>query len=927
MGDGALVEFGSAVDAVTCAVVIQKGMADRNASTQERGRIEFRIGINLGEIVSEGTDIFGDGVNVAARLEGQAPRGGVLISDLVNAQVKGKIDATFVDAGEVRLKNVDQPIRVWRWEEVEAAAGMVVEENNLQVPVSARRKLLGPQPIRTVPGRGYRFIAAVNGPPTAESSVPVQVAREKTVSSVATAARLSNLPTELPPLHGREEDLQALRRLVDAHRLVTIVGTGGIGKTHLARAFAHAELGCYDDGIWWVDLTAVTDAPSLVSAIGATLGVGSQLGDNARSKVIQSLRARCALIVMDNCEILVDAVADLVGDALPIAANVHWLITSQQPLKLPDEQIYRLGPLSVPTRPTSAKDALEFGAVALLAQRISAADRRFSITDDNVEAATDLCAKLDGIPLAIEMAAARVPTLGLDRVRSLLGERLRLLASGHRTTLARHQTLHAALDWSHSLLTAIERTVLRRLGVFAGGFTLELAQDVVAGAGRYPTGATIDEWEAVEALEHLIEKSMVQAVLPPDAGEPRYSLLDTTRLYALERLVEARETEAAYACHAQSMAKFAERAFDEHWTQPDSVCIACMKPEIDNLRSALRWAVAHADADSAASIVGNAWPLFRMIDRQYESQAWMNMAEPLIRQATATRAARALAAIVYVFSGHRGGPHGIEAAREAVRRYRELNDQRGLYLALCALAFAGSRFSDAGSDADRDARAALAELDRLERPEWPARLRCWATVARAYTLRDDINGRLAPLREMNELAQSVGATERALTAQVNMLAALSSLGRTDETIDLARNIIDGSSLAGERLGSVLLILSEALVKSNRTTESREYARRGLHAWRQCNGACEAFAALASIALAERRTEDAARIAGYAESIVAREGIEREAQLLAIEEITRGIDAHMAVVARKKLMDDGARLAESQATSLALRIGTSHEPRA
>ena len=805
-------------------------------------------------------------------------------------------------------------------------SGVVVEENNLQVQVSSLRKLLGPQVILTVPGRGYRFTAAVDGPVVTQSSVPMQVPREVPVLPTATTAGLSNLPREVPRLHGRSDDLQALRRLVDAHRLVTVVGTGGIGKTHLARALAHAELGCYNDGTWWVDLTAVADASSLVTAIGATLGVGSQLGDNARSRVIQSLRTRRALIVMDNCESLLDAVAELISNALLIAADVHWLITSQLPLKLADEQIYRLGPLSVPSGPTSAKHALEFGAVALLTQRVSAADRRFAITDANVEVAIDLCAKLDGIPLAIEMAAARVPALGLDRVRSLLGERLRFLSSGHRTPLARHRTLHAALDWSHSLLTASERMVLRRLGVFAGGFTLELAQGVVARAGGYPSNARVDEWETVEALEHLIEKSMVQAVPPPDAGEPRYSLLDTTRLYALERLAEAGETEAVYACHAQAMANFAERAFDDHWTEPDSACVARMKPEIDNLRSALHWAIAHSDADSAASIVGNAWPLFRIIDRQYESQAWMNMAEPLIRQATAARAARAVAAIVYVFGG-RGGPRVIAAAREAVHRYREVDDQRGLYLALIALTYAGSVFSDAGSDADRDAGVALAELNRLEQPEWPARMRCWATVARTYHLRDDLAGCLAPLRAMYELAHSVGATERALTAQVNMLAALCRLGLYDDAIDLGRTIIDRGLLAGERLGSVLLNLSEALVKRNMTAESREYAREALRVMRQCNGACEAFAALASIALSEGRIEDAARIAGYAESILARDGIEREAQLRAIEEVTGSIEARIPEVARKSLMDEGARLAEAQATSLALNIGTPSEPKA
>jgi hypothetical protein len=278
---------------------------------------------------------------------------------------------------------------------------------------------------------------------------------------------------------------------------------------------------------------------------------------------------------------------------------------------------------------------------------------------------------------------------------------------------------------SHSLLSASEQKVLRRLGVFAGGFTLQIAQAVCADADVGATAAAVDESDVMDALEALIEKSMVQTHPSANAGEPRCFLLETTRLYALEHLAEAGEDAETRARHARTMAAFAERAFEDHWAQPDTVCIERMRPEIDNWHNALDWAIAQSDAESAAAIVGCTWPLFRILDRQYEAQAWMNAAEPLLRRASGLRAARGLAAVVYVFS-HRVGPANIIAAREAVARYRELGDAQGLYFALCGLAFAVSLYSEPGSADARDGAAALAEFDRIERPEWPARLRCWA---------------------------------------------------------------------------------------------------------------------------------------------------------------------------------------------------------
>jgi predicted ATPase/class 3 adenylate cyclase len=861
-GDGAFAVFANPLAALLAAMDLQRAMQPQPSGTDLALRV--RCGVHVGGAESREGDYFGSDVNRTARIMSVAYGGQVLVSRAVFELVRANLppDLSLRDLGDVRLRDLPHPERLYQ-----------LQHPDLRVEF--------PPP---------RSIAA------------------------------SNLPAQLPTLFGRDEDRDAIRCLLDTQRLVTLVGTSGIGKTRLAQAVGHGELGRYEDGIWWVDLSLIDSPSNLVPAISAIIGIAPQLAEDPRSQLLQSLRTRHALFVLDNCESLLDAVADLVQDVLAVAPDVRWLLTSQQPLKLVDEYVYRLGTLPVPPRGTATKQALEFGAMALLAQRVTSADRNFAISDSNMEAAIDLCAELDGIPLAIEMAAARVPALGLDRVLALLGERLRFLSSGHRTPLARHQTLHAALDWSHSLLGAPERMILRRLGVFTGGFTLELAERVSAGGDLYATTEALDKWQVVDALEGLVEKSMVQTHKSAGSGELRYSLLETTRLYALERLDQAGEREAAQARHAQAMASFAENAFGEHWTQPDAECIVRMKPEIDNLRTALRWAIGHDDPDTVAAIVGSVWPLFRMLDRQYEAQAWMNMAEPLLKRATGVRGARALAAVVYVFSG-RGGERVIPVAREAVQRYRELDDPRGLYFALGGLVYAGFTFCEPGSEADRDARTALAELDQIERPEWPARLRCWTIVARTMSRRDDLAARIAPLRAMHELASSAGATERALTAQVNILGALYGLGRIDEAIDLSRTVIQSGLLGGERLGSVLLDLAQALAERGKTGESRDFASEGLRVLRQCNGMVEAFAGLAAIALAEGRGEDSARLAGYAGLLLAHRGIERGAQERIVSNITGKIDARIGTAQRKSLMNEGARLTESQATALALRPPT------
>jgi predicted ATPase len=304
------------------------------------------------------------------------------------------------------------------------------------------------------------------------------------------------------------------------------------------------------------------------------------------------------LMVLDSCEHVASEVALLVDHLRARAPGLRLLATSQEPLKCHDEQVYRLRPLAVPEI-TQVEEAAQFGAVALFVNRAHSADPRFRLADDNLAPVIDICRRLDGIPLAIELAAARVPQLGVHGVREKLGERFRLLTGGKRTALRRHQTMRATVDWSYALLSASEQAVLRRLGVFVGGFSLELAQEVAS-------GEDVDGWASLDALCSLVDKSLVMA----DAGESvRYRLLETTRGYALEKLADAGETKHWMERHAKVLRNLFVQADEARYGESATLSGAAyhelLAPELNNLRCALEWAMSDAeDWHSAIQLAG-----------------------------------------------------------------------------------------------------------------------------------------------------------------------------------------------------------------------------------------------------------------------------------------------------------------------------------
>ncbi|HET6235154.1 MAG TPA: winged helix-turn-helix domain-containing protein, partial [Acetobacteraceae bacterium] len=456
--------------------------------------------------------------------------------------------------------------------------GRVVEENNLQSQISALRAALGPDRdlIRTVSGRGYQFtgeIRALSGSGDERGS-PCPGAAEPG------ALPPSNVPEPVSELIGRDDELAEVVNLMGAHRLVTLTGAGGIGKTRLAVAAARALRRRFADGVWLVQLSPLAD-PKLVPAAVAS-AVGLELsGEASVQSVAQALAGRRLLLVLDTCEHIIEVAASMAEAALGAGSELRILATSRELLKAEGEWIYSVPPLAVPTADVEQADFFEYGAIRLFLERARAADPRFAPDRPLVELIAAICRRLDGMPLAIEMAAARAAMLGIEALAANLDDRFRLLTSGRRTALLRHQTLRATLDWSYELLTEPERVILRRLAVFVGSFSLQATIAVAA-------GAETELAPVVESLTSLVAKSLVTT--EGGGAVARYRLLDTTRAYAYEKLNESGERVPLTRRHAEYCRDVFERADIEWESRPSAERLADYAWRIDDVRAALDWA-------------------------------------------------------------------------------------------------------------------------------------------------------------------------------------------------------------------------------------------------------------------------------------------------------------------------------------------------
>jgi predicted ATPase/DNA-binding winged helix-turn-helix (wHTH) protein len=612
---------------------------------------------------------------------------------------------------------VERPGELVTKQELMARAwpGGIVAEANLKVQIAGLRKALGAgrqdtRYLATIKGRGYQFAEPVSRDvlvaETAPSDEPVRVAH--------------NIPYRVVQPIGRAATINVLTDQLAMTRLMTLAGTGGIGKTTVALAVAQAmlETGQYD--VWFVDLGKVSDSSLVPDATAAAVGLNAH--DTLTFANYFHVRNRLQLVVLDNCEHVIEAAAAMAERLVSMGPHIRVLATSREPLRATGEHIYRLDPLASPDASTdlTASEAVLHPAVELFIDRASAVRNDFVLDDDDARVVADICRRLDGIPLAIELAARRVDAFSVRELLSLLDDRFRALGQGRRTGPDRHKTLSAMMDWSHELLTDVQRVVLRRLGIFTGSFVL-LSARAIASDEKYTPSTVVD------AVADLVAKSLVSV----DArGENvRYRLLDTTRDYARGKLADAGEMDAVARRHAEHFRDM-YAAMDDQWNAPpDAASLEQNMRAIDEVRMAIHWAFSpHGDAALGVALTVAAIPAWFRLSALEECRARVKFALSRIDSGTTADDSdrmKLYEALAVSTMYTRGMVPEFDAAwRTALAIAMTLDNReyqlRALFAACCCLTYAGS-LQDAEEQLQKFRRmalkasnpAALLESDRL----------------------------------------------------------------------------------------------------------------------------------------------------------------------------------------------------------------------
>jgi predicted ATPase/class 3 adenylate cyclase len=857
IGDAFCAAFTRPEDAVAAMLAAQQMLAAEDFSAVDGLRV--RAAIHTGTADERDGDYFGPTVNRVARLLAVAHGGQVVVSGSTAPLVRGVMPegTELRDLGSHRLKDLVEPEHVWQ-----------LSIETLQTEFPALRSL---------------------------------------------DARPNNLPIQSTTFVGREQDIADVTELLERHRLLTLVGSGGVGKTRLALHVGAELLDRYADGVWFVDLAPISD-PELVSSVTAqALGMRQQQGQRLDEAIAHWLKPKKLLVIFDNCEHVVEWAAQLVASILTTAPQVAILATSRQALDIAGETAHRLPSLPLPADVAglTADEALRYGAIVLFVNRAMAVDTRFALTDTTAPIVAEICRHLDGIPLAIELAAARVKVLSIPTLAQRLDERFRILTGGSRDALPRQKTLSALIDWSYDLLTPRERQLFARLGVFAGGFGLEAATNICG-------GEDLNEIDTLDLLSSLTDKSLV--VADTSGATERYRLLESTAAYALEKLSAAGQREALACRHAEYFRDQAHAASERYGTGSTFAWRAEVALELDNYRAALAWALTRGNDGVLGGAVAGAFSAFwGHAGLAIEGRYWIRLALERVSEAEQPRiAARLWLALSALSYGH--GSHA--AAERAIQLYASLGDARWTARAQQYLAFS------------------LLQMGRLDEAKATIEQALATSRARGDTL--NVAGCLGVQTSVERLRGDFGAGRALLTQAVaawkalgndagiaNVLSNLAELEFADghpqqalraanEALEIDARGMHATNIAiGHNNSAAYLIALDDL------TAARDSAREGLRAARQTRYENYIAAALQHLALLAGLGGDArrgAQLLGYVDAQYGALGIQRDiTEQWGYDKLMTSLHETLSADEIAQLSADGAAWAEDQAVEEALKV--------
>jgi len=816
IGDAFCAVFERPEVAAPAALAVQRAIEAEDFDAVDG--LDVRVALHTGTSDERSGDYYGPAVNRVARLLAIAHGGQILVSGVTADLVLGQLppQATLRDLGSHRLKDLAHPEQVYQ--------------------------LLAPDVRRDFP------------PLRSLESLP------------------NNLPLQLTSFVGREEEIAEITALLARHRLVTLAGSGGVGKTRTSLQVGANLLDGSGDGVWFVELAPINDPSLLPGAIANALRLDLPSQAEPTEALVGALKHRQLLLILDNCEHLVEPAAALVSAILRGCPSVTVLASSRQGLGIAGEETFRMPSLSLPSEEDladiDAERARRFGAIALFVERAVSADKRFALNDGNARVIGQIVRRLDGIPLAIELAAPRIKLLTPAQLRQRLDERFRILTGGSRDSLPRQQTLRALIDWSYDLLDERERALFRRVGIFVDGFTFEAASAVC-------TDAALDEIDLFDVLASLVDKSLLVAEFSGEAT--RYRLLESTRAYALDKLAETAELDVLAGRHLDYFRAFAERAAQTLESTGSDLPYASVKGELENVRSALTWALAQGQIVAASALAAAMVPLWVDLGSSHEGTERLQACLALLPESEHGLCSALFFGIAHLQGNAARVNRAADAARRAVEHARLSGDQFALFRALTTLSSQARR-----AHRMDESIAAQDESENLENwtPTPAQRTRTTANRALLASARGDIQTATRLHHEARTVLRALGNTTGEATATINLAESEHQLGNTKRAIELVRETLTRSRAfsTGSR-NNLQVNLAGYLISQGDVSATRSTLAELISALQRIdpNSGLMAISLehLALVHALEGGFERAARLEGYCGAAFAASGFTRE----------------------------------------------------